>query len=98
MQCVPVTVEQICLTLQRLKHLVLTLTTEKRYALATFQRPDGDFGLVEIPRQYPIVVGDATHLAERALGFGVQLVGVDNVGNLRMVNCAVSPNRSRTVQ
>jgi hypothetical protein len=40
MQCVPVTVEQIRLTLQRLKHLVLTLTTDKRYALATFQRPE----------------------------------------------------------
>lgn len=93
MQCVPVTVEQIRLTLKQFK-----LTTDKRYALATFQRPDGDFGLVEIPRQHLIVVGDATHLAERALGFGVQLVGVGNVGNLRMVNCAVSPNRSRTVQ
>ena len=72
---------QIAFSLAGGKELALSIPAHEGDALPVTISPYRDFGLVHIPPEDTVIVGDGTEGPKRALGFLDQLVGVRNFGN-----------------
>ena len=72
---------QVRFALLRLQQRALALTANKRDALSTVHCPDRDFGLVNVPAQNAVIIGDRAIGLESPLGVPVQFVGVGNAGD-----------------
>jgi hypothetical protein len=87
---VPADKGEVTLTLLKGEHGPLMLTADERQAQTAIHRPNGDFGLVRVPSQNAVVIGNRPVRLERALNLLVKFVGV---GDFR-----VAPNHDLSGQ
>lgn len=76
----PTMVQQIRFSLPILQEHLLAHTAFEGDMLPTVGRPDRDSLLNDVPGKKPVIVGEGSMLAERALDLFVKLVGIHDLG------------------